>query len=286
MWASDIHVLIREGSHTQRITDLLDTVSIHTFSLENKDETQKIIGEIRPQIVFHVAAAGTAVGRIPFTLDELIQANTLGTIHLIDAASEAGCECFIQTWSSSEYGQKDLPMHESDILEPNNLYGLSKAWATQYATYLGKDRNFPIVTYRIFSAYGPYEDAKRLIPTLLQSYVSKIPPKLSSPYSVRDFIYIDDIVSAYLEADRAITVPWDIINLWTGNQYSIEEVIEILQEIFDTSLSPEYGEIPRNQKEPKCWVSDNSKMKTLLGITPISLRSWLESTLYWMQKSL
>jgi nucleoside-diphosphate-sugar epimerase len=44
--------------------------------------------DISPQMIFHVAALGTAVGRNPFTIDEFIATNTLGTIHLIDAARE------------------------------------------------------------------------------------------------------------------------------------------------------------------------------------------------------
>jgi nucleoside-diphosphate-sugar epimerase len=44
-------------------------------------------------------------------------------------------------------------MSEDNVLEPNNFYALSKATATQYASYVGKTRNFPIVTYRLFSVY-------------------------------------------------------------------------------------------------------------------------------------
>lgn len=55
----------------------------------------------------------------------------------MDASYEIGmCEIFVNTGSSSEYGQKDIPMKESDPIEPNNLYGISKAAATHYAVYL------------------------------------------------------------------------------------------------------------------------------------------------------
>lgn len=124
-------------------------------------------------------------------MEDLISANVLGTVHLIDAAVATGtCEIFVNTGSSSEYGIKDISMSENDVLEPVNLYGISKAAATNYATLIGKQKKFPIVTYRIFSAYGPYEDHKRLISTLLRSYICNISPELSSPLSVRDFIYI------------------------------------------------------------------------------------------------
>ena len=124
-----------------RIQDIREQVTFHYFSLEDRGVTLKEISEISPEIVYHVAAAGTAVGRVPLSLDDLISTNTFGSIHLMDACHETGsCEIFIHTGSSSEYGRKDIPMREDDVIEPNNLYGLSKAGATHYATYLGRQK--------------------------------------------------------------------------------------------------------------------------------------------------
>lgn len=276
LWASDLHILVRKNSDLSRIDSIKDKLSIYTFALEDRLETSTYIQKIRPQIVFHTAAAWTAVGRIPLSIDSLIITNSIGSMNLMDASFEAGmCEIFVNTGSSSEYWEKDAPMKESDSIEPNNLYGISKATATHYAVYLWKQKQFPIVTYRIFSAYWPLEDSKRLISTLLSSFSENTTLHLSSPYSVRDFIYIDDIVSAYLEADRAIKNQGDIINLWTGVQTSIGEVVSILQNITGKNLEPNYGSHSKNQLEPKVWYSDNTKMKNILWIVPRSLKDWL-----------
>ncbi len=285
LWASDVHVLLRKNSDISRIESILQKVTSYFFSLENREETLENIKIIQPQIIYHVAAAGTAVGRIPLTIDELIQANMLGSIHLIDAAVEIGCECFVNTGSSSEYGQKDTPMSEQDIIEPNNLYGISKAATTQYVSFIGKAKNFPIVTYRLFSVYGPYEEPKRLIPTLIRSYKSWIVPQLASPYSVRDFISVDDVVDCFLEADKACRYPGDILNIWTWLQHSIWEVVSILKELTKSSIDPIYGGKKMNQHEPKSWVADNTKMKNILKIAPVSLKQGLSSTLEWAKKS-
>jgi nucleoside-diphosphate-sugar epimerase len=285
LWAKDVHILTRIDSDYSRIHDLKNRVVIHTFSIEDKEETVRKIKEIWPQIVFHIAATGTAVWRAPLTIDDLIQSNTLGTMHLIDASIEAGtCEIFVNTGSSSEYWQKEYPMKETDIIEPNNLYGISKAAATQYATLMGKQGRIPLVTYRVFSAYWPYEDKKRLLPTLLDAFIHNISPQLSSPYSVRDFIYIWDIVSAFMESDRAVIQSWDIINLGTGVQSSIWDVVKELQSIFSSSLNPEYGNKQIHQLEPKSWVAEITKMKTILKIEPTPLREGLVEMLQWMKQ--
>jgi FlaA1/EpsC-like NDP-sugar epimerase len=72
-------------------------MTLHFFSLEDREETLENIKKIQPHIIYHIAAMGTAVGRAPFSIDELIATNTLGSIHLMDAAVEIGCECFVNT---------------------------------------------------------------------------------------------------------------------------------------------------------------------------------------------
>jgi nucleoside-diphosphate-sugar epimerase len=277
--ANDVHVLIRKNSDTSRIDRLLDNVTIHSFSLENKEETVEFLRKIKPQIVYHIAAMGTVVWRKPVSIDDLIVTNTLGSIHLIDASIEVGCEYFVNTWSSSEYWFKDVPMFESDIASPNNFYGISKVSATQYASLVKQHSFYPIVTYRLFSVYGQFEDPKRLIPTLIKNYIQWNEPELSSPLFVRDFVYIDDVVDSYLNADIACDSTESIINIWSWIQSSISDVINILKDILNSSIEPQYNKQQAYQFEPKTWVSNNSKMKNLLQISPISLRDGLMRTI-------
>lgn len=144
---------MRQNSDLWRINGIIDKTTVHTFSLEDKIKTLEHIRCISPQIIYHIAAAGTAVGRIPYTMDELMISNTLSSMHLMDAAMEISCEYFMNTGSSSEYGIKDKPMIEGDSIEPNNLYAISKAATSSYASFLRKNKNSPIVTYRLFSVY-------------------------------------------------------------------------------------------------------------------------------------
>lgn len=284
LWAQDVHILLRKDSSTSRIKDLLDKVKIHTFSLEDRDETLENIRAIRPNIIFHLAAAGAAVWRAPFNIDELVYMNTLGMIHLVDASIESWCECFINTGSSSEYGKKDEPMSEQDILEPNNIYGLSKSFSTQYATFIGKIKKFPIVTFRLFSVYGPYEESSRLIPTLINSYLNSVNPGLSSPNSVRDFIYIDDVVDSFLQADKAVVYPGEIFNIGTWIQSSIQEVVSTIKTLLNSEINPIFGKQRMNQVEPTSWVANNNKMKTILNIELKDIKIWLSKTIeYYTQ---
>jgi nucleoside-diphosphate-sugar epimerase len=61
-------------------------------------------------------------------------------------------------------------MSENDLLDPNNEYGVTKSAATLYCSYLGKKEQLPIYTFRLFAVYGYFEDATRLIPSIMTSY--------------------------------------------------------------------------------------------------------------------
>lgn len=104
-------------------------------------------------------------------MEALIETNIVGTINLINACKEVGFDYFINTGSNSEYGEKDHSMKESDLLEPNNEYGITKAAATMYCSYMGKKEQLPIYTFRLFAVYGYFEDTTRLIPSVMVSYI-------------------------------------------------------------------------------------------------------------------
>jgi len=93
-------------------------------------------------------------------------------------------------------------MHESDLLEPNNEYGITKTCGTLYAAYIGKKYQLPIYTFRPFQVFGYYEDKSRLTPSLMVNYAQGIPPQLSKPDSVRDYIFIEDVVAYYMNIGR------------------------------------------------------------------------------------
>ena len=188
-------------------------------------------------------------------------------------------EYFINSWSSSEYWKKDLPMCENDFLEPNNDYWFTKSLSTLYCKYIWESKKLPIYNFRIFSAYWYNEDSRRLIPTIISNYSLWISPNLSNPNSVRDYIFIDDIIYCYLNIDKFKWDYWWIYNLWSWIQYSIDEVVKIIKKIINSKIEPIYWKIKSTQNEPKSWVSNNHKMLKTFDLKIHSLEEWLKKLL-------
>lgn len=278
-WFTNIHIFSRKNSNYFRINDILNKIHIHKVDFLDEIEVNTTIEEIKPEVIFHIAAAWTTVWKDPITIKELYDFNVLWTINLINACKKYWFEYFINTGSSSEYGQKDLPMNEKDLLEPNNDYGITKASAALYCSYIGKKEQLPIYTFRLFSVYGYFEEKRRLIPTLILNYLNWQNANLSNPNSIRDYIFIDDVVDCYLNIDKIKWDFWSIFNIWSWKQHKISEVVEIIKNILWSTINPNYWTINSIQFEPLVWVSNNNKMINTLknNVTPII--TWLEKTI-------
>lgn len=284
----DVHILERENFSDWRIKDISDKLKIHSQDITDSNETKNLIEEVRPSIILHFAAYGT-VQRDQKEIKKAIDTNVSGTINLINAAMDLDSfKCFLNTGSSSEYGIKDKPMSESDALSPVNIYGISKAAASMYASACGKQYSFPIATMRIFSAYGYFEEKGKLIPTVVKSCLNGKDAMLGSRDSVRDFVFIEDIIDAYsLAVEKIANIKGEIINVGTGVQSSVSDVFNNVKNIAGAKNNPIYNAIPSAQIEPQSWVADVSKAKDLLGWeAKNNLEEGLSKTVSWFKNSI
>jgi len=283
----EVHIIARKNSDFWRINRILDKLHVHYLDLSNYEEIESLIYSLKPNIILHFAAYGTYPRRQK-EIKLIIDTNLLGTVNLVNAASKIKFDCFINAGSSSEYGIKNSPMKETDFLEPNNIYGITKAAATMYCKSVADELKLPIFTLRFFSVYGPYEDKERLIPTVIKSFLKNKELQLSNPHSVRDFMFIEDAFKAYMKViDNANKIPGQIFNISRGEQNSIDKIVEIIKDITKSEITPKYGEIKPAQLEPQNWVSDISKIQTILNWKPeYSLDQGLRKTIEWFKENI
>lgn len=283
----DVHLIVRPESNFWRIALIKKKVKLHYTDLCNAEEVNKLIKKLKPHIILHFAAYGAYQGKQK-DITLTINTNLLGTINLVNALSKIKFDCFINTGSSSEYGIKNKPMKETDILEPVNLYGITKAAGTMYCQYMSRKFNLPVAIMRPFAVYGYFEDQDRLIPTIIKSNLTNTKLNLSNPNFVRDFIFIEDLIDAYLKAIKNIQkIKGEIFNLGTGKQSKIDEVVSLVKKITSSPIEPQYGKVTSVQLEPKIWVADISKAKKLLNWKPkYTLEKGLTKDIEWFKENL
>jgi nucleoside-diphosphate-sugar epimerase len=279
----DIHVFIRKDSHTWRIRGLLKKIKATRLDLLNARAVKNAVLKIRPAYIFHAASYGG--NYLQIETKKMIAVNFIGTVNLITACGDLDYKLFVNTGSSSEYGIKSFPMKESDPLEPITDYGVSKAAGTLYAIGTAKREKRPIVTLRLFSPYGYYEGASRLVPTVIRAYLKGRDLKVSSSDSVRDFVFIEDVLSAYLKVTKnKQAAAGEIINIASGRQNTVGDVVRITARLLGSKVKPQWGSIENPRYEPKHWQADITKAKKLLGWQPMfNLEQGLIKTIRWYE---
>ncbi len=278
----EVNLIVRPESDLWRIESVKSKLQLHTLDLTKAEEIKAFVGNLKPEIILHFAAYGAYPGR-PADPQTMILTNILGTANLLEACAETGFKCFINTGSSSEYGEKDHPISEKDLLEPNNLYGVSKAAGTLFCQLIARKTGLPIITARLFSPYGYFEEGGRLMPNLAQAALGDKEFNALSPAAVRDFVFIEDVIDAYMKMiNSPDRIKGQIFNIASGKQYSIAEVVAAVEKILNKKIQVTYGKVEAKQREPKMWVADISKAREVLGWSPAhSLEDGLRKYITW-----
>ncbi|EKD86449.1 MAG: NAD-dependent epimerase/dehydratase [uncultured bacterium] len=281
----DVHVLSRNKILNWRLSDLKTKIKAHEVDLLDY-KLDKVISKIKPTYIFHLAAYGSLPKEDK--IEDLINVNLKGTINLINASKKVPFKLFINTGSSSEYGVKFGKMIETDLSFPINDYGVIKTAVTLYVHKEAVRNNLPIITFRLFSAYGPYEHKPRFIPTVVRAAIKNDPISVGNKKNVRDFIYIEDMVDAYLNTCKVKINPGEIFNIGTGRQHTLEETVNRIVNLSGSRSKVEWGAVPiqERQVESGKWQADTRKTsKMLRWRAKHSLDEGLLKTIEWFSKN-
>lgn len=261
-----VHLFLRHNSNMWRLDEIKDDVEIHELSIENTDAVGSLMHSIRPEWVFHLATHGAYSWQTD--VHKMIATNITGTVNLLEAAVASGCELFVNTGSSSEYGFKDHAPTEDEATLPNSYYAVTKSSATMYCQHMALVHDLSIFTLRLYSVYGPYEDPLRLMPTLIvQGLRNQLPP-LVNPDIARDYIYVDDVCDAYMLLPQTEHRFGGVYNIGSGVQTTVRLAVAIACESMNISVEPVWGSMPNRQWDTNCWVADRSKSERHLGWVP------------------
>ena len=263
----EVFLLLRPEANRWRLSDLSGHVTQVEADLRDREAVEARVAAIKPDWAFHLGVYGAYPGEAD--LEQMVHTNILGTINLVQACVKSGTEALVNAGSSSEYGFKSMPPSETDLLEPNSHYAWTKAAATHYCRQVATQCDVRLTTLRLYSVYGPYEEPGRLIPTLVARGLTGHLPPLVSPDIVRDFVYVDDVVSAFVLAAQSRTEePGQVYNVGTGVQTTLKEAVDIAVRCMNISDTPVWGTMAERQWDSTTWVSDSSKIQAELGWRP------------------
>jgi UDP-glucose 4-epimerase len=279
----EVHVILRPSHQRWRVDEIRDEVKIHAVDLDEDEGLERAFASARPDWIFHLAAYGAYPEQRDF--ERMVTTNLQGLARLLASAERAGFEAFVNAGTSSEYGYKDHAPSESEMLEPNSHYAVSKAAATHLCLMTARRTGLPIRTLRLYSAYGPYEEPSRLVPTLIVKGLDGRLPPLADPNIARDYVHVDDVCEAFvLAAATRQQEPGVVYNVGTGVQTTLAEIVEVTRRLLNIVEEPSWGSMAKRGWDTNVWVSDPALIDRRLRWKAMqSLEAGLAQTLEWFR---
>lgn len=236
-------------------------------------------------IVFHLAA----LIAIPFSYhspDSYVDTNIKGTLNVLQAAKDEGCEKVLVTSTSEVYGTaRYVPIDENHPFQGQSPYSASKIGADRIAESFYRSFNMPIVIVRPFNTFGPRQSARAVIPTIIsQLLAGKTEIKLGSLHPTRDLVFVKDTVAGFAEIAISDKTIGQEINIATQNEISIGDLAARIIAIInpeakvvtdDVRLRPDKSEVER-------LLGSKSKITELTGWRQkYSFDEGLKKTIEW-----
>ena len=285
----EIYVVIRKSSNLWRLNDIASDIQIQYIVDSSPEEFSYILESAKPDILINSIGADQNKNLRDDT--SIWSGNFIILTNIARALKKLKNIFFIQSGSSFEYGRATIehnPLSEEVRCDPVSEYGISKLYATDYLSYLGKNWSLSTAVLRIFNVYGPYENGNRLVPDLIIRSLLSSAILLKNPSVRRDFIHISDVAEAF----RSTIVKEDrlrngslVVNIGTGISSSVEEVANVVNKITGNNMKIE---TESSDKRPENYipgpVADNKKARSVLDWKPkLTIDNGLKETIGWFK---
>ena len=248
--------------------------------LRDISAVREVFKAVQPHIVFHLASYVVGARALEVVLPTFYD-NLASTVHLLTAATGAGCRRIVLASSSEE------PQTFDDSTFPCSPYAAAKLASNIYGRMFYQLFQTPVVMPRIFMTYGPNQkDVQKLVPFVICQLLRGEVPKLSSGRRRADWIFVDDVVEGLMRAAVIPGIEGCVFDLGLGSLVSVREIVEQLVEIVGNGIEPAFGALSDRPFEQE-RVADTGFLSKKLGYQPrTSLKQGLEATVIWYREQL
>lgn len=235
----------------RRLASLESHIDDEHLIMGDLEKPETFTGELHQkeiQIVFHLA--GRVVWKeIGNTMAKSFQLHLHGTANLFEALNDKHIEMFVNASSSSVYGKNPVPLKEDAQLKPLSIYGLSKMFQEEVVWFYHRTYDIPCVNLRPFMVYGPEQPDYMFAVQAVQAALHGRELQMTFGEQKRDFIYIDDVISAMLKAAEQPEVNGQSLNIATGTPVTIKTAAEMIYQLSGSQIEPSYGAKPYRADE-------------------------------------
>ena len=243
-----------------------------------KNSAKIVYGDVCDQsLIFKLAKRNDAIIHlaalisIPYSYQSpssYVSTNIIGTLNILEACKKFNIKKFLHTSTSEVYGSAQYtPIDEKHPLNAQSPYAATKIAADQLVLSYHRSFNLPATIIRPFNTFGPRQSLRAVIPTIITQVLNgKLEIKLGSTTTRRDFTHAKDTANGFVAALKAKNIDGEIINLGTGVNFSIKDVINIISKLTNTKIRiiTDKQRIRPKKSEVSNLLSNNKKAKKML----------------------
>jgi len=265
----------------------LDRLRLIQGDLTQTHSVTSAVRAVRPQFVLHLGALtpvrASFQDQFPY-----IATNLVGTVNVVHAVLEEAPKARLIVASTAEvYGwqAKGKPISEDAPLNPASPYAVAKEAADQYVRMAMKVYDLQVTVLRPINTYGRKGESGYFVEYVVSSMMKGVTCYVGTPNSVRDYMFVDDHVNAYVTVMNSERAVEQVYNVSPGNPVTNREVAELIAKISGFEGKIVYGSYPPGYPQrPSIWdpeylVLDSSKIRKHLGWKPsVTLEEGLRKT--------
>ena len=285
---NNIEVLVVDNLLTGKKENLLSLDLENTiYGDVGSEETLKIIKNFNPDVCFHLAAQSSVVISVEDPLLDF-EHNLLQPVQLIKTLLETDCKQFIFTSSGGTiFGEPEvIPTSEDDYAgEPASPYGLAKKKLNELIEVMLQNETMSYSILNLSNVYGPRQDPHGEA-GVMSIFTGKLmnnetPTIYGDGKQTRDYVYVLDVVDALIKSSE--TDDNLFLNIGTGVETSVNELVSILSQKISLDGEPEYA--PKREGELLRSVLNNERAKSQIGWEPkYTLDTGLDELISWFSK--
>ncbi len=261
--------------------DLVPDVLFTRGDINDRPKLWTLLQEV--DCVYHLAARVSVPESIIYPR-EYNATNVGGTVSLMEAMRDVGVRRVVFISSGAVYGDRgEQPLKESAPPNPRSPYAVSKLAAEYYVHTIGRLWGIESVSLRVFNAYGPGQHLPVSHPPVIPNYLRQALRggtlvMHGDGAQTRDYVYIDDVVSAMIAAATAPGIDQMVINIGSGTETSVRELVRLVLDI--TGSRAEILSNPRHDPGVSRMCADLGLVREKLGYQPrLMLEEGLRLTL-------
>lgn len=240
------------------------------------------------EIIFNLAALPFIPDSYHYPVD-FFKTNTIGNLNVLwEAIRSKATEVFIQISTSEVYGSAQYtPMDENHPTAPYSTYAVSKLAADRATFTLHKENGIPVIVIRPFNTFGPRYTQPYIIPEIINQLLNGTSElSLGNINATRDFTFVADTATALLKAATEKKAIGEIINIGSGTEIRIQDLVHKLAKIAGKKIKIKIDESRLRPYDVDRLVCNSTKAQKLLKWKPnISIDAGLKITYDWAKKN-